>query len=121
MANFRAGRWSGGEQLVWSGAKPGDRLELEFAAPAEGTYELAAAFTLARDFGIVRVALDGRPLGEPLDLYNYPDVISSGEVSLGEHKLAAGPHKLSFEITGANASALKGYLVGLDYLRLLPK
>ena len=121
MANFRAGRWSAGDQLLWSGAKPGERLELEFQAPSERSYELMAAFTLARDFGTVRVLLDGRPLGEPLDLYNYPDVMSSGEVSLGTHKLSAGPHKLSFEITGANASALKGYLVGLDYLRLNPE
>jgi len=118
MANFKAGRWSGGEQLLWSGAKPGERLELEFEAPADATYELAAAFTLARDFATIQVALDGQPLGQPLDLYNYPDVISSGEVPLGQHKLAAGKHRLTLEIEGANASALKAYLVGLDYLRL---
>jgi hypothetical protein len=121
MANFKAGRWSGGEQLLWSGAKPGDRLELEFDAPSEATYDLAAAFALARNFAIVQISLDGQSVGQPLDLYNYPDVIASGEVALGQHKLAAGKHRLSFEITGANASALKSYFVGLDYLRLMPR
>ena len=33
MAGFKTGRWSGGEQLLWTGARPGDRLELEFAVP----------------------------------------------------------------------------------------
>ena len=98
-----------------------EALELEFDAPAEVSYYLVSAFTLARDFAAVRVLLDNLPLGEPLDLYNYPDVTSSGEVSLGTHKLTAGPHRLTFEITGANPSALKGHLVGLDYLRLTPK
>jgi hypothetical protein len=106
---------------VWSGGKPGDRLDLEFEIPTAGAYDLVAAFTLARDFATVQLSLDGQSIGQPLDLYNYPDVISSGEISLGQHQLAAGKHKLSFEITGANASALKSYLVGLDYLRLSPR
>jgi hypothetical protein len=121
MATFKAGRWSGGEQLFWTGGKPGDRLELEIDVPSEGTYELLAAFTMARDYVIVQSTLDGRPAGEPLDLYNYPDVIASGELTLALRKLAAGKHRLAFEIKGANPSALKAYIVGLDYLRLVPR
>lgn len=120
MGSFKAGRWSSGEQLLWSGAKPGDRLEVEIDVSAAGTYNLAAAFTLARDFATVQLALDGQSLGQPLDFYNYPDVKTSGEVALGQHQLTAGQHKLSFEITGINASAVKSYVFGLDYLRLTP-
>jgi hypothetical protein len=121
MVGFKAGRWGGGEQLVWTGGRPGDRLELEFDVPAEGAYDLVAAFTMARDYAIVRPTLDGRPAGSAIDLYNYPDVITSGELTLASGKLAAGKHRLTFEIEGAHPSALKAYMVGVDYFRLVPR
>jgi hypothetical protein len=121
MTNFRTGNWSGGEQLLWSGAKPGDRLEIDLDVPKEGVYELKAAFTLARDFAIVRLLLDGEPLSGPLDLYHYPEVLASGEVSLDERRLTAGKHTLAIVIDGANASAIPSHLVGIDYLRLVAK
>lgn len=121
MNRFKSGRWSGGAQLVWSGAKPGDRLDLELDVPTQREYEILAALTLARDYGIVRFTLDGEPLGEPLDLYSYPEVRASGEVALGSRKLAAGKHRLSIAIDGANPSALRAYMVGLDYLRLVAR
>jgi hypothetical protein len=121
MGGFKAGRWSGDEQLFWSGAKPGDRLVLELPVAAAGEYSVVAAFTMARDYGIVQVLLDDEALGAPLDLYGYPDVISSGEVALGQRRLTAGPHRLTFVIQGANASAAKAYMLGLDYVRLIAR
>jgi hypothetical protein len=121
MAAFKAGQWSGGEQLFWTGGKPGERLDLEIAVPKEGEYGIAAAFTMAGDYGIVQLKLDDKPLGEPLDLYNYPDVIASGEIGLGTRKLAAGKHTLSLVLTGANPSAAQAFMVGLDYLRVTPR
>ena len=121
MTGFPAGRWSGGTQLFWTGARPGDRLELSFEIPTAGTYDLLAAFTLARDYAIIQPTLDGHTVGNPLDLYNYPDVTSSGELTLASAPLAAGTHQLAFTIQGANPSALKAYRLGLDYLRLVPR
>jgi hypothetical protein len=121
MAGFRGGKWSGGEQLLWSGAKPGDRLELELPVAADGEYELRAAFTLARDFAVIKALLDGEQIAGPLDLYSYPDVLASGEIALAQRKLTAGKHRLTLAIDGANAAAVKSHLVGLDYLRLIAK
>lgn len=121
MGNFKASRWSGDSQLFWSGAKPGDRLDLELGVPREGQFDVTASFTMARDYGIVQLKLDDQPLGEPLDLYNYPDVITTGVLNLGQRKLSAGKHRLSIEIVGANASATKAYMVGLDFVRLVPQ
>ena len=59
------------------------------------------------------------PPGTPV--YNYPDVVSSSELTLAARKLTAGQHRLAIEINGANPSALKAYMVGLDYLRLVPR
>jgi hypothetical protein len=118
MSAFPKDRWSGGEQLFWNGAAPGARLELTFDVRAKGNYHIAAAFTMARDYGIVQVRLDDAPLGGPLDLYNFPDVISTGALSLGAKMLDAGIHRLTLEMTGANPAALQGDKLGLDYLRL---
>ncbi len=120
MSGFKKDRWSGGQQVFWTGAKPGDRLELELPVEQAGAYQLATVFTMARDFAIVRLYLDDKPLGEPIDLYNYPDVITSGVLEWGQHELSAGPHRLAIDVVGANGSAIPAYMVGLDCVRLLP-
>jgi hypothetical protein len=119
MRGFTADRWSGGEQLFWTGATPRARLELEFDAPA-ATYSVETCFTVARDYGIVNVVLDGEALCEPLDLFNHPDVRTTGVLKHGTRKLAAGSHRLRLELIGANDAAVKAYMVGFDYLRLVP-
>lgn len=118
MQGFRKDRWSAGTQLFWTGARPDDRLELEFLADRAGKASLLGRFTMAGDYATIRLELDGKPIGEPLDLYNYPDVITSGELTLATVDLTAGPHTLTITITGANPAAARAYLVGLDYLRL---
>lgn len=118
MQGFTRDRWSGNKHLFWTGGKPGERLELEFQVATAGTFDVLAAFTMARDYAVVNVELDGKPLRNDLDLYNSPDVISTGEISFGERRLDAGPHKLVLGIAGCNPAALKAYMVGLDYIRL---
>jgi hypothetical protein len=121
MANFKSGQWSGNEQLFWTGAKPGERLELELSVPQHGTYDVAGVLTKARDYAIVQIQLDGEPLGEAIDLYAAPNVVTTGEVVWGQRKLTAGPHRLSIVIQGSNAAAAKSHMVGLDYVRLKQK
>lgn len=118
MGAFTKDRWSGVDHLWWTGAKPGDKLVLELPVHEAGRYELFAVMTKARDYGVVQLALDGRSLGGPIDLYNNPDVITTGPISLGTHELSAGPHQLTVEITGAHPQAAKAYMFGLDYLYL---
>lgn len=118
MTSFSKDRWSGDKQLFWTGAKSGDKLELTFDVAAKGDYNLAAVFTMARDYGIVRVHLDDAPLGEAIDLYNFPDVISTGVQALGTKTLDAGKHRLTLEMTGANPAAAGGDKLGFDYLRV---
>jgi hypothetical protein len=121
MAAFQAGTWSGNLQLFWSGAKPGDRLELEVPVEQGGTFDVAGVLTKARDYAIVQLQLDDEPLAEPLDLFSQKDVVTTGEVVWGQRKLNAGKHRLAIVIQGANAAAIKSYMVGLDYVRLIAK
>jgi hypothetical protein len=112
-------KWSNDAQLWWINAKPGDQLGLALPVKKVGKYKLRAKLTKAVDYGIVQLSLDGRKLGEPIDLYNK-GVIPTGELDLGAHSLSAGEHRLSVQITGANRDAVKSYMFGLDYVKLEP-
>ncbi len=114
-----AGEWSNGAHLWWTGAKPGDRLDLELPVKQTGNYRLVAAMTKAIDYGIAQLYLDGQKLGAPIDFYNR-GVVPTGPLDLGERQLTAGNHRFSIEITGANPRATKSYMTGLDYVKLEP-
>jgi hypothetical protein len=120
MDGFTKDRWSGVDHLWWTGAKPGAKLELELPIEKLGRFQLEAVFTMARDYGIVQLTLDGQRIGGPVDLYNAPDVITTGLLKFGEHDLAVGTHRLGIEMLGANPNAQKSYMCGLDFVRLTP-
>jgi putative membrane-bound dehydrogenase-like protein len=109
------GKWLDGDQLWWTGARPGDKLALVLPVKEEGVFQLSVVLTKARDYAIVQLSLDGMKVGEPVDLYN-PDVVPTDPLPLGVHKLTAGNHSLGVEIVGANAKAVKAYMFGIDYV-----
>jgi putative heme-binding domain-containing protein len=120
MGGFSRDKWSGNDQLWWTGAKPGARLDLELPVASDGIYDIEIVLTMARDYGIVQLSLDDEALGSPTDCYDT-DVVTTGILSYGPRKLNAGNHKLGLQITGANPKADKGYMVGVDYVRLVKK
>lgn len=120
MGGFGA-EWSGASQLWWTGAKPGQKLTLALPVPEKGKYALKAALTLARDYAIIDVSLDDKPIATAWDGYNGSKVIHSDELDWGTHELGAGEHQLTFTITGKHADAVPGYMVGLDYVKLEKK
>jgi putative membrane-bound dehydrogenase-like protein len=121
MAGF-GGRWSNGAQLWWTGGKPGNTLTLAVPVEKAGKFSLKAVLTKARDYGMIEASLDGEPIeAAKLDLFNTPQVIITDELDWGTHELAAGDHKLTVKLTGANPQAVKSYMFGLDYVRLEAK
>jgi putative heme-binding domain-containing protein len=121
MKAFTKDAWSGADHLWWTGAKPGDKLELELPVPKAGKYTLEMVMTQARDYGIVQLTLDGQSLGGPIDLYNVPEVLTTGVLDFEGLELSQGAHHLGVEIVGAHPQAVKGYMFGLDYVRLRPQ
>ena len=120
MGGF-GGEWSRGSQLWWTGAKPGQKLTLALPVQEKGKYALKAALTLARDYGIINVVLDDKPVATAWDGYNGPKVVHSDELDWGTHELSAGEHQLTITISGKHADAVPGYMVGVDYVRLEKK
>ena len=108
--------WSQNCHLISRLQKPADQIELRFTVPEDGRYALAAALTMANDFGIFQLSLDGQPIGEPVDTY-HADGTRHLEQSLGAHDLTAGTHTLTIACTGKN-EASRGYLFGIDWLEL---
>lgn len=109
--------WSNEAQLWWTDAKPGNALELAVPVEKAGTCRIKMQLTKAIDYGIVQLSLDGKKLGDPIDLYN-DGVIPTGALDLGTHDLSKGRHTLKVEIVGANEKAVKSYMFGLDYVKL---
>jgi hypothetical protein len=109
--------WSDEAHLWWIEGKTGDILELAVPVEKSGTYKLTTQLTKAIDYGIHQLYLDGKKLGEPIDLFNN-GVIPTGALDLGTHKLEKGQHVLKVEIKGANEKAVKKYMFGIDYLLL---
>ncbi|MBI5939826.1 MAG: DUF2961 domain-containing protein [Caulobacterales bacterium] len=112
---------SSGFHLWWhGGTKPGDRLVLGFKAPKAGVYRVIGRFLKANDYGIASFAINEQKAGEPIDFYN-DKVELTDELPLGSATLKEGENQLTITITGANDKAAKAYMVGLDYLKLVPQ
>lgn len=118
MKNFNGGKWSGGAQFLWTGGNTGDHIEITLDVAEAAAYTLETVLTRAPDFAIVQLALDGKDLGDPVDLYDAK--VTTAEVlkqSLGQ--ITTGPHQLVIRITGTNPKAKQNRYVGLDYVRLV--
>ena len=116
MSHYGSG-WENNDQLWWSGARPGDKLEIIIGTQTAGRYRLVAKLTKANDYGIIQFKINGDLIGEPQDLYN-PSVFPAPPVEIGVVDLAAGDHIVQIEITGKNEAAFAQYMVGIDWLRL---
>ena len=83
-------------------------------------YDVDIVLTRARDYGIVKLSIDDIVLDAHVDLFNGPEVITTGVLTYANVPLNMGNHRLSLEIMGANADAIRGYMVAVDYVRLVP-
>ncbi|HND53466.1 MAG TPA: VCBS repeat-containing protein, partial [Pirellulaceae bacterium] len=115
MAGFKADKWSGGEQLFWSGGRPGDKLDLQLSAKS-GEMDIDVVLSCARDYAIVQLQLDGEPLGKPVDLFEET-VLTTGVLTFPKVKLKDQPHTMTIQILGANEQAASSHMVGIDFIR----
>ncbi len=114
IQNIPGLRWSNNRQLWWRNAKEQDKLVVEFTVGKAGDYDVTLGITKAVDYGIVRITVNSETKIDSLDLYN-PSVIAA-EIKLPECHLRRGKNQLQVTILGANPSAVKSYMFGLDYI-----
>ncbi|MBN2580655.1 MAG: DUF2961 domain-containing protein [Pirellulales bacterium] len=117
MDGWKDGKWKDDDQLWWTHARPGAKLNLALPVKEEGHYKISVVLTKAPDYAVVQFFVDGEKAGEPIDLYNEK-VTNTEPIALGTFELSAGEHQLTVEITGANDQAQKSYMFGIDQLIL---
>jgi hypothetical protein len=118
MSNFGdTPRWSGGKQLFCN-AQPNGTIEFSIPAGAAGKDGLYLYATTAPDFGRIQTLVDGKPFGEPIDLY-APIILPTGKLSIGSIDLPTGAHTLGWRVVGKNAAST-GYSLGLNAFTLAP-
>lgn len=118
MAGFGRG-WSGDAQLFFRPTAPGAFVAFEVTVEETGTFEIAARFTRAADYGRVQASIDGRPFGKIFDGFNR-GVTPSGRVVLGSEYVRKGSHTLRFTVQGKD-DASTGFFVGIDCVSLTKK
>jgi hypothetical protein len=112
---------SGDRMLVFdAGGKGSVRLSVPVAEG--GTYILKVYFARAPDFGIVELAVNGRPAGPPADTYKETDDLTRPLWPPGEYiytgvPMREGLNELRLTVKSRHPSS-KGAKVGLDCLVL---
>lgn len=117
MTAFGAQLWSGGKQLFCGSGARG-LIALNLPVERAGRYRLELLTTVAPDFGMFQVSVNGQKLGPVVDGYGRT-VRPANRISLGPVPLAAGNNRLQFQITGKNPLST-GYYMGLDCVDLNP-
>ena len=107
--------WSGDAQLIFKAERQGSKLNLRVNIPADGMYNIFAAFTKAPDFGIAQHYLDGISFGKRINLFDK-SVSVTPKTGLVTLTLKAGYHVVTVDITNKDAAST-GYFYGLDYLQ----
>jgi hypothetical protein len=101
----------------------GDEASVALEVKQQYRGPMTARFTLAPDYGVFDVLLDGKVLKKRVDLYD-PKVTLEPKQELGAVELSPGTHKLTFRLTGNNKQARrfqgKYFMLGLDYIALAP-
>ncbi|MBE3576282.1 MAG: DUF2961 domain-containing protein [Limnochordales bacterium] len=111
--------WSGNQHLFFRAERPGARIEGTFEVHKGGSYEVAIYYTLAPDYGQVRLFIDGKPIGQLID--GYADrVLRSDRLILGTVTIEAGRHTVRLEVVGKSPDST-GYFAGLDLIELVRK
>jgi len=113
---YNGPRWSGDEQLFWTGAKPGDYLEVEINSSENIEKNLVGQVARNNDYAIIQFYFNGGKIGKEFDCYRSGLKVSY-KTNFGKVKLKKGKNILKIEIIGANPKAKKLYNLGLDYFK----
>jgi hypothetical protein len=115
MAEWGRPMWSGGRQLFCQ-AQPGGSVTLALSNRRPGRYQVRVLATAAPDFGVVRVALDGKHLEPDINLYSGR-ICPSGSINVGSIELTAGRHAVHFTSVGKDSASANVWF-GIDAVEL---
>jgi hypothetical protein len=103
--------WSNGQALYWGPDEKDAELTLQLPSTLGGQFEVIVRLVSGPDLGIVQFALDGKPVGDPIDL--FAPKWEPKEVSIGTVTLKAGANRLVVRAMGKNPQSQR-LGVGID-------
>ena len=112
--------FSNGSHLWWTNAKVGDTLEVNIPVAKAGRYSVTLGLTKSWDYGIHQIMIDGKDVGDPVDLYTPPP-FKPFKLELGELVVSADGLRVGLRCVGTNPKAAPvNYMAGIDYVLLTP-
>lgn len=93
-------------------------MDMPFELKAKVTGDVSVDFLNYTDRGIVKILLDGKPVGEPYT--NYATDVLPGKALLGKQELAAGSHRLRVEVAGKQTGVERCF-IGLSSITIRPE
>ncbi len=118
MAPWGKGLWGNGSELFFRSEKEGS-VELEFKVKRPGRFRIELDATCGPDFGKLQTWINGKKLGEVIDLYGgrvYP----YRDLDLGVAKLKSGRNRVRFSSVGKGPRS-SNFFLGIDAMRLIPE
>ena len=109
---------SGGAGMKFTPTRVGASMSFTVNVATSGTYNLILGQKDQAARGIMQVSVDGTNVGDPIDQYRGPDTYLASDA--GTVELAAGPHTVTFTVTGHNPAAAAGSTLGIDFLWFEP-
>ncbi len=105
--------WSDAMQLFWYEALPASKAEFEFECAFPGSYDFTGVFTMAENYGVFNVYLNGELLISKLDLQHKK--VTLREVNVPATVLKKGKNRLTVE-TVSNPKGHDTACFGIDKL-----
>ena len=106
----------GGSSVKFEARAAGQHIEFTVAVREEGTYRVGLDYKSFPERGIFQLSIDGRDLGEPVDMF-HPQGRHRVRAAFGERRLAAGAHTFRFTVVG-KSDASSGFSGHFDRLTL---
>ncbi|CAA6692459.1 MULTISPECIES: glycoside hydrolase family 172 protein [unclassified Lentimonas] len=106
------GEWNESDHILFKGAEIGDVVEIRIPASGTAAQTLTLYATQSRDFGMLRLYVNGELTGPEVDFY-APGPVPSGGIELGEFAPVDGAYILRVEVLDVGSKS-KGALFGLD-------
>ncbi|MDF7823629.1 DUF2961 domain-containing protein [Pontiellaceae bacterium B12227] len=110
------GAWNAGNQLLFKNSKIGDVVEIRIPAASPVAEELTLHATKAKDYGILRLSVNGKPVDGDIDLFAGKPM-PSGAIKLGAFNPVDGAYVVRIEVVGKNPKS-SGTFFGLDCVSL---
>jgi hypothetical protein len=122
MSSIKTGKWRNDDQLAWTAWYADRKLSFRVSAKSAGRHRIELGLTRGPGYGTVQFLLDGKKVGDPVNLKNAPDVVVA-PFSLGVHDLTAGDHTITAHMLGTDREkeVASPHLFGLDYITCEPE